>query len=418
MLQRNVDEFWVRNRLMPRLFDDKLRDYTKPAHRAESTYSFLDRTSLPEFARVRDMLERWIQRIPVERRKSIVSRMRSTPPGSQEDEIQFNAAFFELFLHEFLLGTEGKVAVEPTIYGLTPDFGVTEELSVDNHLCYVVEAKDIDLERGTNLERDWKELSVLDALDEIDSPDFRLYIQTEGKLDSHPPKAYIRRAFEELLSKADYEGILNNSETRAEFSIEDHPSASLHHGNWRLVGHLIPVQPEYRGAPSGFVMIGPTKVDNFDDIGRTKDRLYDKAKRYRNVENLIIALRCDVANNRLGEVLFGSQQVTVYFHKDLADTTPVPEPHYSQKLNGFWFNSGGAINRHVIGVAAFYGVHPCGLDCSKAVFYSNPYLDISMPEWTKMISHAEYSDGDINVVDGVAPHTFLKDWETVVNPFC
>ena len=42
---------------------------------------------------------------------------------------------------------------------------------------------------------------------------------------------------------------------------------------------------------------------------------------------------------------------------------------------------------------AFYGVHPGNLDKSRAVFYSNPYLAKPMPPWTKLITHAEYSDG-------------------------
>ena len=159
-------------------------------------------------------------------------------------------------------------------------------------------------------------------------------------------------------------------------------------------------------------------ADGIDDIGRTKDRIYEKAKRYNNVENLIIALRCDISNNRLDEVLFGSQQFTFYVHNDLTDTTPLPEPYNSQRLNGFWFNSGGPINRHVVGVVAFYGISPWyALDRSKAVFYSNPYLNRPMPEWTKLITHAEYTDGALTIEEGVPPYAFLEDYEVIGNPF-
>ena len=402
---------------MPRLFDEKPRNYAKPAHRAETTYSFLDRTSKPEFERVRDMLERWVERLPEKQQRSTVANMRRTPPGSQDDEIQFNAAFFELFLHEFLCGTGSEVVVEPVIDGLTPDFEVTEELEDGSQLTYVIEAKDIDLERGTKLERDWNELRVLDILDEISSPDFRLLIKMKGKLESHPRKAHLKKPFENLLKEANYEKVFLTLRGQQDLNLELLPNASFPHGSWSVVGHLLPLSPEFRGITTNFVVNDPINADTVDDIGKTKKRLYEPAKHYKNVDNLIIALRCDVSNNRLDGALFGSQQFTFNVHKDPTGTASLPESHHRQKLNGFWFNSSGPINRHVIGVVAFYGVHPGTLDRSRAVFYSNPYLDAPMPGWTKLITHAEYADGQINIVEGVAPHTFLGDYEVVGNPF-
>ena len=402
---------------MPRLFDDKPRNYTKPALRAETTYSFLDRSSKPEFNRVRDMLERWVEQLPEKQQRDTVAKMRRNPPGSSEDEIQFNAAFFELFLHEVLLGTGGEVVVEPMIDGLTPDLEVTEELADGSQLTYVAEAKDIDLERGTKLERDWKELSVLDTIDEINSSDFRLDIRMNGKLESAPPRVPLRWKFENLLREAKYDEVLLASQGQGGLNREHLPSASFSHGSWMVTGQLRPVSPEFRGKTMPFVGVVSMGVGIVDDIGKTKDRLYDKAKKYKNVENLIIALRCDISNNRLDEVLFGSQQFTIYVHNDPTNTTLVPEPHHSQRLNGFWFNSGGPINRHVIGVVAFYGVYPGTLDRSKAVFYSNPYLDKPMPAWTKLITHTEYSDGEVSIIEGVSPLPFLRDYEVIGNPF-
>ena len=108
--------------------------------RAETTYSFLSRSSLPEFERVQSMLERWVKRLPKTHQEKTVANMRHKAPGSARNQAQFNAAFFELFLHEFLRGTGGEVQVETTIDGLTPDFRVTEELAGSRQLAYVVEA--------------------------------------------------------------------------------------------------------------------------------------------------------------------------------------------------------------------------------------------------------------------------------------
>ena len=162
---------------------------------------------------------------------------------------------------------------------------------------------------------------------------------------------------------------------------------------------------------------GPIKADHIDDIGKTKDRLYQKARRYKNVDNLIVALRCDHSNNRLGEVFFGTSQFTFYVHNVPSDATALPELHYSQRRDGFWFNSVGPQNLNVIGVVAFYGVHPGTLDSTRAIFYSNPYVDKPMPNWTKSITHAGYSDGEISIVEGIPPYTFLEDYEVIGNPF-
>ena len=401
---------------MPRLFDDKPRSYTKPSRRAESTYSFLNRSALPEFERVREMLTRWVKRLPDEQQQSTVNRLRHKGRGSRQDEIQFNAAFFELFLHEFLQGTDGEVVVEPIIDGLTPDFQVKEELPDSSQLTYVVEATDIDLARGTDLERNWNELEVLDTLDEICSPDFRLHIRMEGRLKSLPPKAHLKRPFAEMLRTAKYEEVLRIGQEQ-NYNPKYLPEASFQHGDWTIVGHLLPVLPEYRGRTKGIVGASSMGGGFVDDIGKTRDRLYEKARRYGRVENLIIALHCDVSNDRLDEVLFGSQQYTIYVSNDASSTTPPPEPHHSQRMNGFWFNSSGPINRHVIGIVAYYGVHPWALERSKAVFYSNPYLEGPMPAWTKLIHHAEYTDGEVSISEGVPPYTLLRDYVTIGNPF-
>ena len=81
---------------------------------------------------------------------------------------------------------------------------------------------------------------------------------------------------------------------------------------------------ERRGKNVGFIGMSSMGADSIDDIGRTRERICGKAKRYKNVENLIIALRCDVSNNRLDQVLFGTQKWRLYIRNDSTDTTPLP----------------------------------------------------------------------------------------------
>ena len=398
-----------------RLFDQKARNSTEPSRRAETTYAFLDRSSLPEYGRIRCMLERWVSRLPKAQQKRVVANLRHSIPGSAKEEYRFNSTWFELFMHEFLRGTGGQVEVEPTINKRTPDFRVTEKQGGGRQVDYVLEAKDLDLERSTALERSWNELSAIDALDEIKSVNFILLTETRGRLESSPKKKDIKRPFEELLKDANYEHLLLATEA-LEFSSMDLPTARFQRGKWCLTGRLYPVSRDSRKSGGRFVGALSGPASHIDDIGKTKNSLYKKAKKYKSAADLIIALRCDHTNTRLTEALFGSPVAHIYIHQNPNDSRPLPDPYYTQKLDGFWVNSDGPQNSNVIGVVAFYGVYPWSLDRAKAVFYSNPYVDRPLPNWANLITHAEYSEGKVSLVEGAMPASFLQDYEIINHP--
>ena len=172
-----------------RLFDDKPRDYTEPSRSAESVYAFLDRSSLPEYERVRSMLQRWVDRFPSEHQRKLVGPMRHKGSGSRENDKAFYAAFFELFLHEFLKGTDSPVEAQPSVGRRLLDFRVRVNVQDGTQLTYVVEATDIDLESGTALERDQQELSVWDTLNEISSPAFSCTSKPKGNWNHSLPNS-------------------------------------------------------------------------------------------------------------------------------------------------------------------------------------------------------------------------------------
>ena len=392
------------------LFDEKDRNYTKPALNAETTYSFYDRSSLDEFARLRRMLQRWMDRLPLGKQKDIVGRIWHKGRGSPAEEQSFNGAFFELFLHEFLNGTGGYTVVEPEISNLTPDFGVTETGLDGTKINYVVEATDINLTRDTDLESNWNERHALDILNEIESPDYYLWVRTEGTLAAMPRKRDLKRPFEELVRTANYDDISAKSELYGFFD-SAMPGVTFRHGDWSVSGHLIPVDPEHRAKEGRFVGVGPAKAGGVDDIEKPKTRLYDKAKQYKDVDNLIIALRADSWLDRVGEILFGSMEYHIAIPKDPTYVGPLPPARNVQRLDGFWFNTNGPQNENVIGVVAFYRLHPHCVDKTTAIFYANPYTEKPLPSWAKEITHAEYKDGKVEIVEGIPPCAFARDHE-------
>ncbi len=392
------------------LFDDKDRDYTKPALNAETTYSFCDRSSLDEFARLRRMLQRWMDRLPLGKQKDIVGRMRHKGRGSPAEEQSFNGAFFELFLHEFLNGTADYTVVEPKIGQLTPDFGVTETGPGGNKISYVVEATDINVTRDTELESNWNERHALDILNEIESPDYYLWVRTEGTLTTTPPKRGLKQPFEDLVRNANYDDV---SATAELYGLHEQvmPNDTFRQGDWSVTGHLLPVDAEHRPKKGRFVSVGPMKSGGVDDIGKAKTRLYHKANQYKIVDNLIIALRADWWLDRISEALFGSMEYQIAVPKDPTYTGPLPPARNVQRLDGFWFNTNGPQNENVIGVVAFYRLHPHCVDKTTAIFYANPYTEKPLPSWAKEITHAEYKDGKVEIVEGIPPCAFARDHE-------
>ena len=396
------------------LFGDEPRNFTSRMLRAESIYSFLNRSSHPETVRLRNMLQRWVDRLPLKVRSELVSRIKHKGPGSKTEDRDFNATFFELVLHEFFIGTGSHVEVQPSIGRGHPDFKVTEKSPGGTPIIYFVEATDIDVESGTTLERDRNELIICDWINEIYSPDFHLDLKTEGKLRTPPSKQRVKGPFEELIKETNYESLLEVI-SACGFSRDVLPSAQVQHDNWLLTGWLWPVGPQFRPQSGGLISFYPGRTGQFDDIRKTRDRLEDKASQHKGVDNLIIAIRCNPTNNRIDEALFGRHGVGI------KPQIRKPQPFCSTKLfanrrkDGFWLNNSGPRNQRVIGVAVFRELHPWSIVESRAVFYSNPYVEKPMPAWTKAISHADYSDGDVKIVEGVPVTAFVGDFEDVGN---
>ena len=97
-----------------RLFDDTPRTYRGRADHTEGTFNFLNRSALPEYGHVRDLLECYFSRYPSIEQSELRKKFRS----------QFETAFFELFTYELLLRLGCAITVHPTLdkTNKKPDF--------------------------------------------------------------------------------------------------------------------------------------------------------------------------------------------------------------------------------------------------------------------------------------------------------
>src|SRR5437879_4767924 len=100
------------------LFDDITRSDCSGSTHSESTFAFLNRVDSDFFGRVRETLEEWFDHLPDSGRADIRGRIRSG------DDYELLGAFWELYLHEYLIRSGFSVELHPTIQGTSrkPDF--------------------------------------------------------------------------------------------------------------------------------------------------------------------------------------------------------------------------------------------------------------------------------------------------------
>lgn len=153
-------------------FDDMERGDIEPAGHLVSRADYLNASARPEAGRVRALIDRLLDEYPPTNRDEMVRRLR------QRDDRLHRSASFELLLHGLLL-TRGftVLEIEPQMPGgRSPDFLAA---APDGREFYL-EATVAGGEAGTDPGADRRLREVLQALDDVQSPDFFLHLHHRG----------------------------------------------------------------------------------------------------------------------------------------------------------------------------------------------------------------------------------------------
>lgn len=96
------------------VFDVFERNSVEPATHSESTYDSFNRLAWPEVVEIRNLIESWFQKYPAAPQQELKTRFVT----------DFNAAFFELMLHELMIRHSFTVDIHPQIPNTnrSPDF--------------------------------------------------------------------------------------------------------------------------------------------------------------------------------------------------------------------------------------------------------------------------------------------------------
>lgn len=237
------------------IFDDIKRTYQGPAENAEGQFAYLNRSALPEWAKVRAVMENWFAEYPPEHRNDLVSRIRD------DSDAQHNSAYFELFLYTVFSRFGFSITIHPdspTGKG-NPDFLMkSEEIPP-----FYLEAKVVtgESEQSIRHRRFWEEIQ--DFINQEKSVDFFLRVHLLSNPSTQPPLKKIRTAVRNYIDSAN----------------RDEKWFDIH--GWKYVISLIP-KPDRSSLGDRLVAVSsygfqPVINKDFQDI---QSAIEDKAGKY------------------------------------------------------------------------------------------------------------------------------------------
>lgn len=339
---------------------------TRPAEHGESNFAFLNRVAGPFWDRTRATVEAWFSGFPVSgQRTDLLARLRD------DDDRQFDAAFWELYLHESLL-REG--------FALTPHPDLTWTTS---HPDFLVEGHDAGfyLEAtvtggpASQTASERRQGTIYDALDRLDSPNFSLCIQVYEEGQASPSTRRLRQALARWLSG------LDPDEVAALCKADGHralPQYDWEAGGWRIAFTAFPKKEEARGKAGGRAVgaWGPGRAFYVDDIGQVRRDLEDKSGKYGTPDlPLVIAVAVESSfyegRYTMSCALFGSE--AVQFDPATLAARSIRRP------DGLWWRPDGARNTRVAAVIAARRPQPWNVTEPEPVTWLNPWALHPLP---------------------------------------
>ncbi len=185
-------------------FDDVIREGQEPANQLIGQFDYLNSSGRPEAAAVRRLVDAWLVGYPAFHRPDLIHRLRS------RDDVSHRSALFELMLHALLLRQGFTIVeIEPQLpNGKAPDFLVE---APDGRRFYLEAtiASGID-NVAAGADRRMRE--ALQAIDDVQSPNFFLHLQTRGTPDQPIATARLRRAVQRFVDELDYDQAVERAE--------------------------------------------------------------------------------------------------------------------------------------------------------------------------------------------------------------
>ena len=339
------------------LFDDVQGNDTGPALHSEGSYAYYNRSARPGVLGIRVLLQNWFDRYPAPGQAELLGRFKA----------DFDAAFFELFLHELCLTLTIAVEPHPQLASGTerrPDFRLLES-GADSFLEARVARDQSDARRKEEMVR----ARLYDAINSLDVPDYFLHLERlELKSGKQPAIRPMIRDLQQWINSLEYEHLSVHRDDpvqRATMPVwtyeDDHLSIRV---------SVFPVSPSRRGAPD-HRPIGMFPIESRwgGAVKSLKTALKRKGAKFGKFSVPYV-----IAVNSLSSWGFDrDEQLQALFGSEHILVDPTSREHkLGREPDGFWSGPRGPQHTRVSAVL-FCQVSPWNVHQAQLGLYHNPW---------------------------------------------
>jgi len=372
------------------LFTDNHRTDDAVKRERESSFAFLDRSSRPEIARVRDVLEVAFGNYSPFESDELAARIRCG------DETAFRSATFELLLHDGLRRLGYTLTPHPELDNGSPnrpDFLVTEP----DGTSFYLEAVLASSRDGTNPAAEAMKATTLDLLNHAPHASFWIDINSDSDPTTQPRARNLVRHVHERLNSLNPDSLL---QTFAESGLESMPTLFWQHEGWTLTLRPIPMRPERRGTARTLIGAFGGEGRWLDDWTPLRDAVKKKGRRYGDLDKpYVVAVNTESFHlDPIDELqaLYGQEEyVAVVGRPDL-------EGRMQRATNGAWAGPQGPQARRVSAAWFFNDLTPYTIARRKSTLYVNPWAYLEPPNSLLRFPHAHVVENRLVRAEGLA----------------
>ena len=383
------------------LFTDRQRDDASPRRDRESSFAFLDRSSRPEVARVRDLLTAAVANYPQTEQPDLQRRIVCN------DDVKFRSATFELLLHEGLRRLGFALTPHPALpngSAKKPDFLV----STPDGATFYLEAVLAKSRDGADTSAEAIKATTLGALRDAPHHSFLVDVYSNGDPVTQPRSRNLVRQVHEWLNSLDPDLLLHQI---GELGLESVPEFRWTHEGWELTLRPIPVQPERRGRTTSLLAALGAEGRWPDEWTPLRDAVEKKGSRYGHVDKpLVVAVNSESFDlDPIDEMqaLFGQEEYAEYVGR------PELSGRRGHAANGAWNGPRGAQARRVSAAWFFNDLTPYTIGSRRNTVYINPWAHIEAPSSLMQLPNARFIDDRLVRSDGIAVRDMFgvgPDW--------
>jgi hypothetical protein len=353
---------------METVFDGGPRIYQGPRDHGESQFAFLDRSGRPLFEAARHSINDWYSRLCDGHQQGVRQRLRGG------DDQHFDAAFWELYLHELFTRLGYEIACEPTLpNGRKIDFLLRRG---DDAFYLEATAAGISNEqRGADTRRD----RIYRELDKLRTTAFMLGISLEQAGPEDAPRlARLRGDLEAWLDGLDPDEVARQQAANGEM-----PSYYWSGGGWALTFEAFPNKPGLRGHPVDRPL-GAFVDYTMAGIVRNEVPLAGALKRKQPNRYGDLELPYVVAVSETSLIPFddaAAHRANVMFGIPRLDFSDGSSPRWVRGNDGVWQRAdAGPRNRRLAAVLFASGLTPWTVGQADLEWWDNPFARCPVPD--------------------------------------